>query len=326
MFEKFAFNRAKKKYTSENIRSQLINHGVHGFSHPVGVDVENPVVAAVGAQFRIFDNLTEYILYVNSLVKNAASRQATLVVFPQFFSLVTLSLIPKYYSVIKPDRDGTKPNAFEIYRRLDDEKLNMLNSLSLDLLKELARIYKLYIVSGATIVRRSEKIYLRAYVIDDKGEIIGHQDKLYNTPDCADEGLTYAEGISIIETDIGHLSILIGSDASQWQAYKTAVEAGSDIIAAPVAVRHAHNPYLAMRDIQSNVQYYYAFAIKACFIGADEIGLHFSGKSLIAAPYRMTECRNGILALASSPEKAQVVTAHLNMNALKTYNDPYLGK
>ncbi len=326
MFENFAMNRAKKKYTSENIRGELVNHGVHGFSHPVGVDVENPVVAAVSVEFRIFDNLTEYILFVNALIKRAASRQASLVVLPQFFSITALSLIPKYYALIKPEHDGTKPNVFEIFRRMDDEKLNMLNSLSLDLLKELARIYKLYIVSGATIIRRSEKTYLRAYVIDDKGEIIGHQDKLYETADCSNEGITYAEGISIIETDIGHLSILIGGDASQWQAYKSAVEAGSDIIAAPVAIRHAHNPYLAMRDIQSNVQYYYAFAIKACFIGGDEIGLHFSGKSLVTAPYRMTECRNGILALSSSPEKGEVVIAHLNMNALKTYNDPYLGR
>ena len=326
MFEKFAFNRAKKKYTSENIRAMLINQGVHGFTNPVEVDVENPVVAAVSASFRIYDNLNEYILHTNSMIKRAASRQASLIVFPQFFSLNALSLIPKYYTVLKPDRDGNKPNAFEIYRRLDDEKLDMLNSLSLDLLKELAKIYKICIVSGATVLRRGDKTYLRAYVIDEKGEIIGHQDKLYDTPDCHDEGLTYAQDISIIETEIGHLSILIGSDASQWQAYKTAVEAGSDIIAAPTAVRHAHNPYLAMRDIQSNVQYYYAFAIKSCYVGADEIGLHFCGKSLIVAPYRMTECRNGILALASSPEKEEVVTAHLNMNALKTYSDPYIGK
>ncbi len=326
MFEKFAMNRAKKKYTAENIKNEIINHGIHGFSNPVGVDVENPVVAAVSAEFRIYDSLSEYILGINAIVKRAASRQSSLLVLPEFFSLGALSLIPKYYTFIKQDHDGNKPNVFEIIRRMDDDRLEMMNSLCLDVLKELARIYKIYIVTGATILRRFEKTYLRAYVIDDKGEIVGHQDKLYETVDCAGEGLTYADGINIIETDIGHLSILIGGDASQWQAYKTAVEAGSDIIAAPVAVRHAHNPYLAMRDIQSNVQYYYAFAIKSCFVGGDEIGLHFSGKSLIAAPYRITECRNGILSLASSPEKGEVVTAHLNMNALKTYHDPYLGR
>ncbi len=326
MFEKFAFNRAKKKYTPDNIKGELINHGVHGFSHPVGVDVENPIVAAIGAQFKIYDNLSEYLTDLNAIIKRAASRQASLVVLPEFFSLSALTLVPKYYSFLKRDENGNKPNVFEIIRRMDDERLEMMNSLCLDVLKELARIYKIYIVTGATIIRRQEKTYLRAYVIDEKGDIIGHQDKIYDTADCAGEGLTYAAGINIIETDIGHLSILIGGDASQWQAYKCAVEAGSDIIAAPVATRHAHNPYLAMRDIQSNVQFYYAFAIKSCFIGGDEIGLHFSGKSLVVAPYRMTECRNGILALASSPEKAEVVTAKLNMNALKTYHDSYLGR
>jgi predicted amidohydrolase len=326
MFRKHLMKKAKRKYTQENIRNLLVNYGVHGFSSPVDVDVNNPVVAAVSAQYRIYDNLTEYALAVNSMINRAASRQASLVVLPEFFQIQALSLIPYYYDAIKPQKDGTKPTVFEIIRRLDDEQLEMLNGLTIDLLKELARIYKLYIVAGANLMRRGEKTLLRAYTIDDKGEIIGHQDKLFETSDCEGENLTYGEGISVMETDIGHLCVLIGGDCGQWQAYKSAVEAGADIIAAPVALRYTHNPYLAMRDIQSNVQFYYAFAIKSCFIGGDEIGLHFSGKSLITAPYKMTECKNGILAVATSPEKNEVVTAHLNMNALKTYYDSYIGR
>lgn len=326
MFEKYLMKKAKKKCSLENIKKTLVNQGVHGYSNPVGVDVSNPVVAAASAQFRIYDNVTEYITAINSIINRAASRQASLIVLPEFFQIQAISLIPKYYNIVKPDKNGQKPTVFEIVRRMTDEELELLNTTTMDLLKELARIYKIYIVAGANIMRRGEKTFIRAYVIDDKGEIIGHQDKLFETVDCQGENITYGESISVIETDIGHLAVLIGGDCGQWQAYKNAVEAGADIIAAPVAVRYSHNPFLAMRDVQSNVQFYYAFAIKSCFIGGDEIGIHFSGKSVITAPYKITECRNGILAVATSPDKNEVVTAHLNLNALKTYYDPYLGK
>ena len=98
--------KAKKKCSLENIKKTLVNQGVHGYSNPVGVDVSNPVVAAASAQFRIYDNVTEYITAINSIINRAASRQASLIVLPEFFQIQAISLIPKYYNIVKPGKNG----------------------------------------------------------------------------------------------------------------------------------------------------------------------------------------------------------------------------
>ena len=288
-------------------------------------DLEKPVAAAINCEYRIFDTLTEYLKNLDLYFSKAAAKQAAIVVLPEFFQLHALSLVPGFSKAL---RKGKKKRleAYDLLKSLGAEKLDLLNEITLTAVGCFAEVYSMYVIVGAGLTYKSGGLRMRSYLIDRNGKISGHQDKMYVSDECNDSELVLSDNLSVMNTYVGAVSILNGGDALEWQCYKNAVESGAVIIAAPQALRQTHEPLAAMRDVQSNVQYYYAFGIKSCLIGGDEIGLKYKGKGIIAAPFKMTPNMDGIITSASHSEKGSVICAELDMNALETYTDFYTGK
>ena len=288
-------------------------------------DNEKPVAAAVNCEYRIFDTLTEYLKNLDLYFSKAAAKHAAIVVLPEFFQLHAISLVPGFSKHL---RQGKKKrlDAYDLLKSLGAEKLDLLNEITLTAVGCFAEVYSMYVIVGAGLTYKSGGLRLRSYIIDRNGKISGHQDKMYISDECNDSELVLSDNLSVMNTYIGAVSILNGGDALEWQCYKNAVEAGAKIIAAPQALRQNHDPLAAMRDVQANVQYYYAFGIKSCLIGGDEIGLKYKGKGIITAPFRMTPNMDGIVTSASSAEKGSVICAELDMHGLETYTDFYTGK
>ncbi len=286
---------------------------------------KNPVVASANVEYRIFDTLTEYLKNLDLYFAKAASKKASLVVLPEFFQITAISLIPGFSKSLRIGKK-TRLEAYDLLKNLGAEKLDLLNTIILSAVSCFAEYYGMYVVIGAGLTVKNGALRLRSYLIGSDGKIVGHQDKMYISDECNDTELILSDSLAVMETDIGAISILNGGDALEWKCYKNAVEAGAKIIAAPQALRQNHDPLTAMRDIQCNVQYYYAFGVKACLLGGDEIGLKYKGKGLVTAPFRMTPNMDGVVMMANHSEKGNLITAELDMNELETYTDFYTGK
>ena len=288
-------------------------------------DLEKPVVASINCEYRIFDTLTEYLKNLDLYFSKAAAKHAAVVVLPEFFQLHAISLVPGFSKALRKSKKK-RLEVYDLLKSLGAEKLDLLNEITLAAVGLFAEVYSMYVIVGAGLTYKSGGLRLRSYLLDRNGKISGHQDKMYISDECNDSELVLSDNLSVMNTYIGAVSILNGGDALEWQCYKNAVEAGAKIIAAPQALRQSHEPLAAMRDVQANVQYYYAFGIKSCLIGGDEIGLKYKGKGIITAPFKMTPNMDGLLASAGHSEKGSVITAELDMNALETYTDFYTGK
>lgn len=284
-----------------------------------------PVCAAASVQFRIFGGLPEYIENLNLYFSKAAAHRAALLVLPEFFQLHALSLIPGFASRAQTRRNKQK-NVYDLVKELSEGQLSLLNEITFSAVSAFSRTYHMITVVGAGLMRKNGGLYLRSTVFDANGAVAGCQDKLYRSEECDDSELLLSDRLTVVETPIGGVCVLAGADALDWRSTRAAVEAGAKILAAPMALKQPYESFTAMRDVQTQVQFDYAFGIKACLIGGDEIGLRLQGKALIAAPFKMTPSLNGLLACATAPQKGHVIAAALDMAALEEYTDFYTGK
>ncbi|MDI3281585.1 MAG: nitrilase, partial [Bacillota bacterium] len=83
-----------------------------------------------------------------------------------------------------------------------------------------------------------------------------------------------------------------------------------------IANSEEYHPWKALRGIWPRVQESYVFGLKASLNGWLG-GMHFTGKAGIFAPLELTEGRDGVLALAGHWEGDELVTADLNLAALR---------
>lgn len=325
MLDNLRLGLARRLYSPQRIEKAFKSLAIQPPEFSAPLNPKKPVAAAVSFEYRICDTVGELIKNIGLYFSKAAAKRASIVVLPEFFQLCALSLVPGFSRALKAGKKR-RLTAYDLLKSLKEEQLELLNQIVLTSVALFAKTYSVYVVCGAGLVRKNGGIRLRSYLFDREGKIIGHQDKMFVSDECDDAELLLSDNLSVLQTDIGAISILAGGDSLEWKCYKSAVEAGATVIAAPCALRENYDSLAAMRDVMCNVQYYYAFGIKACLIGGDEIGLRYKGKSLITAPFRMTPQMDGRLACASSPEKGSVITSELDMTLLDGYTDFYTGK
>lgn len=112
-------------------------------------------------------------------------------------------------------------------------------------LSELAKRYKVYLVAGTIpMLAANNKIHSRCYLFDDKGQTLGHYDKLHLFDvDVADNTAQYRESdtfspgqqVQVIDTPIGRIGLAICYDLRFADVFRAMRLAGADIIALPSA-------------------------------------------------------------------------------------------
>lgn len=186
-------------------------------------------------------------------------------------------------------------------------------------LSALAARFQVYMVAGTIPARSGDgRVYSRCYVFDDKGDVLGHYEKIHLFDvDVADGTRRYRESdtfcpgeqLVVVDTPFGKLGLAICYDVRFPDLFRALRLAGAEIITLPAAFTRvtgeAHwEILLKARAIESQ-----------CFVlGAAQWGSHNTGsretwgQSMVIDPWGKT--------LAEMPAGTGWVQARLDMSEL----------
>ena len=188
----------------------------------------------------------------------------------------------------------------------------------LELMRELAMQWKVFLVGGSHPTMRDGELYNTAYLFTPSGDI-HEQDKIHRTRWEKEKWATKAgDTLRLFETPHGKIAILICYDIEFPELARMVCEAGADILFVPsctddrqgfLRVRYCCHA----RAIENQV--YVAMTSTVGNLAVEGLGLHY-GQAGIMTPSDFPFARDGIAA-EGTPNVEQIVIADLHLSALE---------
>ncbi|HVS01158.1 MAG TPA: carbon-nitrogen hydrolase family protein, partial [Thermoanaerobaculia bacterium] len=260
-------------------------------------------VAALQYHIRPIPSFDHFRDQVSGLVETVADYKCQLVVFPEYF---TVQLLTTLGDVKRP--------VPELIR-----ELAALEPRYLELMSDLARRHRVYIVGGTLPVLEGGAVYNRCFVFGRSGDH-GVQGKLHMTRFETEEWLVSASGgLRIFETDFGRLAVAICYDIEFPEMARAAAREGVNILAVPsctddrqgfLRVRYCAHA----RAIENQL-----YVIHSPTVGSlpmlPAVSLNY-GSAAIITPSDFPFARDGILA-EGSPNLEMMVIGELNLRTIE---------
>ena len=174
---------------------------------PLPSDPTSRVVKAALCQVSVSDDKAANIRRAGSLIAEAASRGAKLVVLPEIWnSPYSNDAFPKYAEDIDPT--------------LVESTTSTSGAPSFEFMSRAAKDHGVVLVGGSIPTRKDDRLYNTCFVFDKMGELIGSYSKLHlfdiEIPNKItfreSDTLTGGEGLSVIDTDVGRIGLGICYD------------------------------------------------------------------------------------------------------------------
>ena len=289
----------------------------------------NPEKIKVGAcqlELKLLASPLDYVEMMFQKVDAAAKEGVQLLVFPENNSFHLLGLLPGIEEIGSKatGTNGKDPSVkvADIFRFVGP----MFNRTAETTFSYLAQAYGMYIMAGSFLVPEKEGVFNRAYLYGLDGTLLGTQDKAHLMPVENEWGLSRGSGFHIFPTPLGRLGMPVCMDATYFETFRILEYLGAEVVMVPIANPEHYNYWLALRGIWPRVQESLVYGIKSALVG-NLLGYTLTGKAGIFAPLELTPKGDGILAEAETPDREALVTAEINLLALKELkkNHPYLG-
>jgi len=227
-------------------------------------------VAAI--QMNSSESILENLTVAKSLIKEAASNGAKLIVLPEMFPVMGR-------------------NATDKVKAKEDMGIGQIQSF----ISEQASRYNVWIVAGTIPITSSipHKVRAACIVYNDKGETVARYDKIHLFDVEISENETYQESkttdpgneLTVIDTPVGKLGIAVCYDIRFPNMFTRLFNKGAEIIAIPsaftVKTGEAHWKLLARSRAVEN----FSYVIGACQTGKHVSGRETYGNSLIIDPW-----------------------------------------
>lgn len=243
-------------------------------------------------------DVAENLASAKRLMLEAKARGAKLVVLPEMFAIMGMSLGDK---VLHQESLGQGPIQ--------------------NFLADFARTEKLWIIAGTIPITspNPKKVYNTCLVYNDQGQCIVHYNKIhlydvklsetqiYQESASYEHGTNDEENIVVVDTPFGKIGLMVCYDIRFPELARRLLEKGAEILVAPSAFTmitgKAHWQILSQAVAVQNFCY---------FIGACQGGLHANGRetyghSLIIDPW------GTILAEAKDPQTETVLTTEIDL-------------
>jgi len=180
--------------------------------------------------------------------------------------------------------------------------------------KEESKKYKeMYICSGSILAEEDGRTFHKSYLFKN-GEIILEQKQLYLSTWEKERGLSRGENLNITRVGSKSFAILLPTDQFYPQVSRYVALKNVNIVLAPSAVLSAHTEALQRSGLWQNVQQNLFFAIESAYVGK-MYKLEFSSKSIIHAPFQLTEEKDGIL--MKDKEEESLISGEVDLDELK---------
>jgi predicted amidohydrolase len=217
------------------------------------------------------------------MIKEAATRKVDLIVLPELFTTG--------YCLDKATKLAESPKGH-----------------SINLLRDLAGRFRIFIVAGSILEKRGSKIYNTCHLIGKDGKLLGHYDKIHLFPPFQEnQFLTAGSNTPIFKTELGLFGAIICFDIRFPELAGRLAINGAQIIFCPAEFPAERisvwATLLRARAIENQV-----FVIGCNRVGSD--GKHlFGGRSAIINPEGTT--------LAQADDDPQIIEASVNLDTIE---------
>lgn len=257
-------------------------------------------IAAVQYLLRSIDDWDGFERQIRFTAKVAAEYRPQFVMLPEIITSQLLSFL------------DTENNLKAAVRSLDD-----FTPRYVDLMTELAKKYRYYLIAGSHPNIRDGALYNTAYMFTPQGDML-MQDKIHRTRWEKDKWNTTAgDQLRLFQTDYGAVGILICYDIEFPELVRQVCEAGADILFVPSSTDDRQGfwrvRYCAhARAIENQV--YVAMTSTVGNLPVEGLGMHY-GQASILTPSDFAFSRDGVAA-EGVINMEQVVIADVDLDAL----------
>lgn len=261
-------------------------------------------VASLQYFIRPVGSFEEFHEQVAALVETAADYGCKLVVFPEYFTCQLLTLA----EVKRPIDEQIRDLAYQLPRYKE-------------VLSELAREHKIYIVGGTIPVIREEtdRVYNESYVFGPSGKY-GWQGKLHMTRFETQDWIVDPHSVlRIFQTEFGRIAVNICYDVEFPELARAAARAGANILVVPSCTDDRQG-YLRVRYCaQARAIENQMYVIHSSTVGSlpqvPAVHLNY-GQAAILTPSDFSFSRDGILA-EGIPNQESMILGELNMSIIE---------
>ena len=199
------------------------------------------------------------------------------------------------------------------------------NDAFFDVHARLAETCGCYLVPGTFFETAGEELfYHSAPLLDPQGRLLGIQRQTHLSSEEKTLGLSRGTELTVFDTPIGKLAIVVGTDAWYPEASRILALQGAEIVCHPGALPHPLGPWHQLSGMWKEVQQNQFFCLESQLF-ATLWERSFSGQLAIHAPCEMTPDQSGYLAKGEAGKA--VLTARLDRekraHVIKQY--PLLG-
>ena len=175
---------------------------------------DSSVVKAALCQVAVGEDKEANIQRAGTLIAEAASRGASLVVLPEIWnSPYSNDAFPKYAEEIGGSPSSSSSSS-------SSKRSDASACPSYDFMSRAAREHGIVLVGGSIPTRKGDKIYNTSFVFDRTGDLLGSYSKLHlfdiDIPGKISfresDTLTAGEGLTVLDTDVGRIGLGICYD------------------------------------------------------------------------------------------------------------------
>lgn len=256
-------------------------------------------IAAVQYLLRQIDDWAGFEKQVRFVMQAAGDYKPNFVLLPEIFTTQLLSFM----------------DTSDIHAAV--RQMHEYTPRYLDLMRELARKWKVFLVGGTHPTLREGKLFNTAYLFTPDGAVYA-QDKIHRTRWEREKWDTdHGDQLHLFQTPYGKIAILICYDIEFPELSRMVSEAEADILFVPsctddrqgfLRVRYCCHA----RAIENQV--YVAMTSTVGSLPVEGLGVHY-GQASIISPSDFPFARDGIAA-EGTPNMEQIVVADVNLDNL----------
>ncbi len=280
-----------------------------------------PRVAALQMKLFLAETIADYIIWLVQPILEARKEGNHLVLLPENVSLPLLGLIPGLGKQQDGDLEGDLMPG-DVFRFVSPYFFPVYYTV----LSHLARKTKMYIAGGSMPAVEGGQLYNMGIIFNPAGRPILQQKKLNLMPIEEEWGIVRGEELETVASSLGtKLAMPICMDATYFETFHLAYQRGAEIILIPIADPNPqYSEHMAWRGIWARVQETPVYGIKSALVG-NLLSFKLTGKAGIFAPAALTANEDGIIAIADDPEEPAIVSARLDLAALRQVQQDWPG-
>lgn len=309
--------------------------------------MDNLIVACVQQRLRLPQSVDDHRSDLQRFMRAAQNKNARLVIFPELAGMMlALPLLGDFRSTLLKHADRGRRRSASVWQRINgtvaDNVASLLRadlrksaaglldvaapdlwSVYVDVYSSLARTFDMTVVAPSAYLPDPLDGVVRnlAAVFGPDGTLLGTQAKVILHPE--DEDLAQAgSGWDVIQTDVGRLGVMIGSDVLFPEVGRLLTYQNAEILigmgaCADVALYHKIRSGMLAR-MQDNQ----LFGLVSFMVGPNPLGSRkrdpYVGKSAIFAPQELTPRYSGVLVEMGNQRSEGVLTAEWDFAALRS--------